>query len=424
MKKILYWLFALLVIAGAGFGYYRYSQKNKPPDVTYKTANVEKRRITARVTATGTLTATVTVQVGTQISGRVQQLFADYNSQVKKGQTIAKIDPQLFLASAAQATANYSSAQAGVTRAQAQALDADQKLARAKKLNEQDLGSTADLEAAQSAAAVAKAGIDVAKAALEQARASLNQAQVNLSYTTIVSLIDGVVISRSVDVGQTVAASLQAPVLFTIAEDLRKMQLDTSVAEGDVGRLEPGMEAFFTVDAFPGQRFRGSIWQIRNAAKTVQNVVTYDAVINVENADLRLRPGMTASATVVFAERDGALALPNAALRFRPPPELAGSSGAASSERAPGSRPTSGHRREQGDAGAADVLGAAQSRTVWVLRGAVPESIPVKVGLSDGTVTEVFEGLKEGDAVVTDSVSAAKPPTGAPPGSPATRRMF
>src|SRR5579859_7638792 len=240
MKKRIGWILGLVVLVAGALGYWRYRAAHRAPDVQYKTAALERRKITGRVTASGTLSALVTVQVGTQVSGRVQKLFADFNSQVKKGQLVAKIDPQLFDAAVQQAQANFVAAKASVVKAQADALNSDRQYARTKALHDQSLASQADLDTAEATAAESHASVDVAKASLAQAAASLNQAQVNLSYTSIISPIDGVVISRSVDVGQTVAASLQAPTLFTIAQDLTKMQVDTNVAEGDVGRLQKG----------------------------------------------------------------------------------------------------------------------------------------------------------------------------------------
>jgi HlyD family secretion protein len=351
--------------------------------------------------------------VGTQVSGRVLKLFVDFNSPVKKGQLVAKIDPSLFEAAVSQAQANYLSAKAGVATAEANALNADKQHARTQALHDQNLASQADLDTAEANVAVTHAAIDAAKASLAQASAQLNQAKVNLSYTDIVSPIDGVVISRSVDTGQTVAASLSAPTLFTIAQDLTKMQVDTNIAEGDVGRLQVGMKTNFTVDSFPGEKFLGKIRQIRNAATTVQNVVTYDAVIDVDNSDLRLRPGMTANVTVVYAERKGALAVPNTALRFRPPASL--TSGASSAA-------TGGGHKHAHDGGAPG--DAPEAKTIWVLRGGTPQPVAIHAGLSDGTVTEVVDGdLAEGDLAVVDSQSAdgATPP----PGSAAPmRRLF
>ena len=411
MKKRVPWI-TLLIVLAAGLGYWIYRVKHRQPEVQYKAVSVERRRIVGRVTASGTLSALVTVQVGTQVSGRIQKLSADFNSAVKKGEQVAKIDAQLFEAAEQQAQANYLSAKAGVATAQANALNADKQYARTKALREQNLAAQADLDTAEANVAVAHAGVDAAKAGLAQVLASLHQAQVNLSYTNIVSPIDGVVISRNVDVGQTVAASLSAPTLFTIAQDLTKMQVDTNVAEGDVGRLQVGMKTYFTVDSFPGQQFLGKIRQIRNAATTLQNVVTYDAVIDVDNPDLKLRPGMTANVTVVYAERKGALAVSNAALRFRAPPSLAASSATPDDSHRHGRPPPT-------DSG-------AEAHTVWVLRNGAPRPASVHTGLSDGSVTEVVDGeLSEGDQVVVDAVSPeAPPPPPAPGGAPSLRRMF
>ncbi|MGH7295027.1 MAG: efflux RND transporter periplasmic adaptor subunit, partial [Polyangiaceae bacterium] len=315
MKKRILWTLALVVLVATAIVGWRWHLAHQQPVVQYKTAPVEMRHIVGKVTASGTLSALVTVQVGTQVSGSVKHLYADFNSHVKKGELVAKIDPQLFEAALQQAQANYLLAKASVATATANAGNADKQFARTKALKDANLAAQSDLDTAEANVATTHASIDAARAQLAQASAQLHTAQVNLSYTNIVSPIDGVVISRSVDVGQTVAASLSAPVLFTIAQDLAKMQVDTNVSEGDVGRLAVDMKTYFTVDSYPGQRFAGSIRQIRNSATTVQNVVTYDAVIDVDNSDLRLRPGMTANVTIVYDERAGALAVPNAALR-------------------------------------------------------------------------------------------------------------
>lgn len=447
IKKAVGWGILALALAGGGYGVWKWRAGHAAPDVTYRTVPVEKKRIVAKVTASGTLQATVTVQVGAQVSGRIAKLNADFNSTVKKGQIIAKIDPQLFIAAVEREQANYASAKAGLSRAQAQEKDADLALKRAKSLNEQGLASAAELQTAQTAQSVAAAGTEVAKAALQQSAAALNQAQVNLSYTDIISPIDGVVISRSVDVGQTVAASLQAPVLFTIAEDLKTMQVHTSVAEGDVGRLQPEMPTWFTVDAFPGQRFRGKVAQIRNAATTVQNVVTYDAVIDVPNEELKLRPGMTATTTIVFAEKSDVLAIANTALRFKPPAEAAAASAAPSAPPAPaaslsitaassesppqGERPPGGGPGGPGGGRRRNFGGPRETpeKTVYLLRNGRPEPVEIKTGLTDGTSTEVVSGdVKEGDAVVVEASVAGKPVTSAQggPGGGAPRmgRMF
>jgi len=455
MRRVV-WSGVLVAVVSGGVGYWRYSRAHQAPDVQFKTVALEKRRIVGRITASGTLQATVTVQVGSQVSGRIQHLYKDFNSQVKKGELVATLDPSLFQAAVAQAEANYVSAKAGVAKAEATALDANRQYDRQKRLNAENLASISDMQAAETAAAVARAAIDVAKADVAQAAASLNQAKVNLSYTSIFSPIDGVVISRSVDVGQTVAASLQAPVLFTIAEDLRKMQVNTNVAEGDVGRLQSGMPVYFTVDAFPGQRFRGKISTIRNAAQTLQNVVTYDAVVDVDNSELKLRPGMTANATVSYAERNDVLGIPNAALRFKPPPEVAGSASAGTERtRPPRGAPagsaaplgSEGARAPAGSASSGDgpeppapppIVGAARRgnaqrdtsqdpKTIWVLRSGAAVPVTIHVGLSDGTNSELVDGeVKEGEQLIVDATVAGKtqtPPT-APPGGGAVRRMF
>lgn len=346
----------------------------------YVTSPVTRGDIVARVTASGTLSALVTVQVGTQVSGRILELHADFNSRVKKGEVLAKLDPQLILATIEQSSANERVASANVDKARATALQAERDLNRTKELAKKEFVSQADLDTAQSAYDVAVAGISAASASLAQARAALKQAKLNLDYTTIESPIDGTVISRAVDVGQTVQASMQAPVLFTIAQDLTRMQVDTSVAEADVGKLKEGNEAAFTVDAFPNKRFVGKVRQIRYAATVVSNVVTYDAVIDVDNPELLLRPGMTANVTFVTAEADDVLKIPNAALRFRLEP-----------------------------AGKMDGVGPPPqgTRMVTVLRDNKPVRVAVTTGITDGTTTEVVSGLDVNDVVITDKAGGA-----------------
>ncbi|HET9930625.1 MAG TPA: efflux RND transporter periplasmic adaptor subunit [Polyangiaceae bacterium] len=430
-------LLAVLFSVGAGafFGIraYRARQQTGP---RFETVKVDRGRITARVTATGTLSALVTVQVGSQVSGRIAQINVDFNSEVKKGQVIAKIDPELFRAALEQSRANFIAAKGNLAKAKAQAEDAARQAQRSTELAARELIAVADRDTAVSNAAAAKAQVEASEGSMKQAEASLHSAQVNLAYTTIVSPIDGVVISRSVDVGQTVAASLQAPTLFTIAEDLKKMQVDTNVAEADVGKLQPGMAATFTVDAYPSERFRGKVRQIRNAPQTVQNVVTYDAVIDVDNAELKLKPGMTANVTFIVSDKNDAVRLANAALRFRPPADMI--PGGASSAVAAGSAGPRGNWTP-GASGAPRGAGrmggggnherTLDTRTVWLLRGTTPESHTVRVGVTDGSFTELTEGdVKPGDLLITGVTSDASgsPKTGLPgagPGGPA-RRMF
>ncbi|HSB21166.1 MAG TPA: efflux RND transporter periplasmic adaptor subunit [Anaeromyxobacteraceae bacterium] len=394
-------LAAAVAAVAAGIGLWRWRTPAKPR-VQFDTAAIDRGRIVAKVTATGTLSALVTVQVGSQVSGRIAALYADFNSSVKKGQRIAKIDPALFQAAVEQARANHLAAQGNLAKAKAQAVDAARQRDRARALAERKLIAQADSDTAAANADAAQAAVEAAMGSVEQARAALHQSQVNLAYTDIVSPTNGVVISRNVDVGQTVAASLQAPVLFVIAEDLAKMQVDTSVAEADVGRLRAGMGATFTVDAYPAEVFRGAVRQIRNAPQTVQNVVTYDAVIDVDNAELKLKPGMTANVTFVYAEKDEVLRLPNAALRFRPSPELTAAAGPQG-----GSGNAGGGRAARGPAKGAETR---DQRTVWILRQGKPSPVRIRTGISDGSLTEVAEGeVQPGDLVITDAIG---PPSG------------
>jgi HlyD family secretion protein len=366
----------------------------------YQTSAVDRGPIVAKVTASGTLSALVTVQVGSQVSGRIREIFVDFNSVVTKGQVIARLDTQLLTATREQARANYDAAQADLLKAQVQAKDADRQLVRQRSLHDQRLTAQADFDTAQANAEVGGAQVASAQGRVAQTRAALHQAQVNLDYATITSPIDGVVISRSVDVGQTVTASLQTPTLFVIAEDLRKMQVDTSVAEADVGKLQGGMRAYFTVDAYPNERFEGNVRQIRNAATTVQNVVTYDAVIDVENPELKLRPGMTANVTFVYANQEDALRTVNAALRFKPSADLLGAAKTPGATK-PALTSTTRGRREPTSVG----------RTLWVLRAGAPQQITVKLGITDGAHTEILEGgLREGDLVITDLAGGSSAP--------------
>src|SRR5438105_2038312 len=270
----------------------------------YQTATVTRGPITQLVTATGTLNPVVNVQVGSQVSGNIQKLFADFNSEVKAGQTVAQIDPMLFQAAVTQAEGDLASAQAALELAKVNA-------ERIQKLFIQKNSSQQDLDQAMATLHQSEANVKIKQGALDKAKADLD-------HCTITSPIDGVVISRNVDVGQTVAASLPAPVIFPIANDLHKMQIDSNVAEADVGVVSVNQDVDFTVDAFPTRIFHRKVVQVRNAPITVQNVVTYDTVIGVSNPDLKLKPGMTANVSIVVAHRDDVLQIKNAALRYRP----------------------------------------------------------------------------------------------------------
>ena len=410
---------AAVVVLVAGAAIYFYVHNRKPPAVKYETSKVERGNITARVTATGTVSALVTVQIGSQVSGRIAQINVDFNSPVKKGQVIARIDPQLFAAAVENARANLAAAEGQLAAAKVNARNGDLQRQRSRKLREQKLIAQADLDTAEATADAASANVAALEGQVAQARAQLHQAQVNFNYTTIISPTDGTVISRAVDVGQTVAASFQSPTLFTVAQDLTKMQVDTSVAEADVGKLQGQMPATFTVDAYPTEKFRGKVRQIRNAPQTVQNVVTYDAVIDVDNTDLKLKPGMTANVTFVYAEKQDVLKVANAAMRFKPPADLlqpSTSSGGAAAARPPSSAGTPPSGPSQSGRSAAAAAGSDR-RQVWVLRGERPSPLSIRVGVSDGTVSEVLEGdLKPGDSVVTDLMSPGAKPGGAPRG--------
>jgi len=409
------------LFAGCGGG-------GKPSDLQFETVKVERAPIVSRISASGTLNALVTVQVGSQVSGRIQSIEVDFNSAVKKGQELARIDPQFYKAAREMAQANKMAAEANLQRSSVQERDAKRQYGRARDLAAQGIATQAELDAAQAAFEAAQAQTESLRGQLEQARAALNQAEINLAYTNIISPINGVVVSRNVDIGQTVAASLQTPTLFLIAEDLRKMQVDTSIAEADVGKLQPGMLAGFTVDAYPNQRFQGKIRQIRNAPTTVQNVVTYDAVIDVDNSELKFKPGMTANVVVVTAQQDDALRVPNAALRFRPPPEAlpegfrgaGGAAGGRGPQATGGPRPGGGMPgggAPAGRPGVADPGGpGSDRRLVWLLKDKKPVPAPIRIGITDGTYTEVAEGkLQEGDLVI---INASTPGAGGnvPPG--------
>ena len=349
-------------------------------DVAYQTAPVTRGPLTQLVTATGTLNPVVNVQVGSQVSGNIQKLFADFNSKVKAGDVVAQIDPVLFQATVTQAEGDLAYAQAALELAKVTA-------SRTQELVAKQNSAKADLDAAMASLHQAEANIKIKQGALDKARA-------DLEHCTIKSPVDGEVISRSVDVGQTVAASLQAPVIFAIANDLTKMQIDSNVAEADVGAVTVDQTVDFTVDAFPFRTFHGKVVQVRNAPITVQNVVTYDTVIGVSNDDLKLKPGMTANVSIIIDHRDDALQIKNAAFRYRPADSSPTPNPASSGK--PGPR-GAGRDRPRNE------------RTVYVLSGGKPKPVQIKIGISDGIVTEVTEGLKEGDPVVTAAVSAASP---------------
>ena len=320
MRKILVVTGILAVLGAAAYGYYRYSSKPLAP--TVNTARLTRGDIAETVGATGQLQAVTTVQVGTQVSGTIQELNADFNSLVRKGQILARLDPSLFQTQIEQARANLIRAQADLERLRVALDDARTKLNRARELWDKKLIARTELEAAEVAVRSAEAQLRSQQAGVTQSQASLRQNEVNLQHTVIASPIDGLVISRNVDVGQTVAASMSAPTLFVLAADLTKMQVLASLDESDVGRIRPGQTVRFRVDAFPTEEFLGAVTQVRLQPTTVQNVVTYQTVIDVPNPDLKLKPGMTANVNIEIARRNNVLRVPNTALRFRPTTEI------------------------------------------------------------------------------------------------------
>ena len=491
----------IVVLALAAGGYAWYQARNGDGGPRYRMARVERGPLQAVVVASGTLNAVTTVQVGSQISGQVKEIYADFNTPVKKDQIIARIDPSTYELRVSQASADVEAAKSAVAVARSQfaaqmaeagrvkvnLADAQRDYERKKMLVAKNFISPSDrdkaktlldatreqLKSVEAQIKVSQAQIGSALAAVKQREALLKQAQVDLERTIIRAPVDGTVILRNVDAGQTVAASLQAPVLFTIAQDLRDMQVEAAIDEADVGRLKVGQTATFTVDAFPRRSFSGEIRQIRKSPQNVQNVVSYTVVISAANPDLALLPGMTANVRVVVDQRDNALKLPNAALRFRPPgasepaPAAAAaapqaraqaaqeqrerlasarssstrrrrrswsrstptrgraspscarsrarpSAGACSSASAPKCAPRSARcsAREQKAAyekiaGARDARGAAASGRVWILAQGEPQAVDLRLGLSDGTSTEVLSGpLKEGDEVVVGLLEA------------------
>src|SRR5436190_20298973 len=325
-------LIGLLIVAAVGAGAGAYYKLRSGPEVQVQTTPITRGEITDTVGATGTLQAITTVQVGSQVSGNIQWLGADFNSIVKKGQVIARLDPSLFDAQLQQTNANLNQSRANLTKAQSdlertkvQLADAQQKYSRAKELAARSLLAQSELDSAKVAVDTAQASLQSqqatvtqAQAAVSQSQASVHQNEVNLQHTIITAPIDGIVTQRSVDVGQTVAASMQAPTLFIIAADLTKLQVNGNLDEADVGRLRPGQHVTFHVDAYPTDTFEGVVSQIRLQPVVVQNVTTYGTVIDVPNQQLKLKPGMTANVKVEIAKRTDVLRVPNAALRVRP----------------------------------------------------------------------------------------------------------
>jgi HlyD family secretion protein len=407
MRKAI-WIVGVVGVGLAIAGYVFFSGERKVP-VRYRTAPLERGPVVSAVAATGTINPVVSVQVGSQVSGMIQSLHADFNSIVKAGEVVARIDSSPFKARRDQAAANLEIAKANVAKARTDLAQRKRELDRLKSLVERQFVSQNDVDVAVTAHQGAQAQLEVSEAQVKQAEATLSSADLDLKYTVIRSPVNGIVIARNVEVGQTVAASFATPNLFLIALDLTQMQVDTNVSESDIGGITEGKEASFTVDAYPGERFQGQVRQVRNAPISVQNVVTYNVVIGVDNRDLRLKPGMTANVSIIVARKDQILKIPNAALRFAPPKSegLPGRVTGTASSGAP--RPAAGRAGPP-----------AGSKTVWkVGLSGDPEAVSVQTGISDGNATEVIGGvLKEGDEVIIgiDTPKGGRKADALPPG--------
>lgn len=432
-RRRLLWLLLVPVLLAGGF----FLLRGRGEATQFTTGAIDRGDVVEVVGATGILEAVTTVQLGSQVSGTIQSLYADFNSTVKKGQVVARLDPSIFEARLGQAQANLLAAKANVERSRATVEDMRQKYERAKELAAQKLLPATELETAKANFDGSVAQVKASEAAESQALANVNQAKLDLSHTVIDTPIDGVVISRNVDVGQTVAASFQAPVLFVIANDLAQMRVNAAVDEADVGRVREGQGVVFHVDAFPEREFKGTVEQVRLNPTTVSNVVSYNTIVSVDNRDLLLRPGMTATVSIVVRKAENALRLPAAALRFRPegyqrptggaatagtagpgqggqrPGGAGGRQGGPGMGRAPGGGGAAGAGRpaaggfpgaamagERGGPGGG--RGSGRPTTVFVPdEKGQPKAVDVRIGVSDGQFVELREGLEEGAPVIT-----------------------
>jgi HlyD family secretion protein len=406
MKRVMKPLvIGVLLVGAAGIGVRAYysSLESEQPKIT--TAQITRGAVRDVVAATGALQAVTTVQVGTQVSGTVSWLGADFNSIVRKGEVIARLDPALFQTQVEQARANLTKATADVDNAQVKVDDAQQKYTRASELSARQLIAQSDLDAAKVVVDMAEAALRSSRAQVTQAQAAVSQAQLNLSNTIITAPIDGIVISRSVDVGQTVAASLSSPTLFSIANDLTEMQVSASIDESDIGRIEPAQRVTFQVDAYPGQPFTGTVSQVRLQPTVVQNVTTYSVIIDAPNKALKLKPGMTANVSIEIAAREDVVRIPNAALRFRPTAAMF----TALAQTQPAGPAV---RKDAGDS----------AGRVWVYQDNRLQPFPVTLGISDGQTTELIEGALQPDALVVTNIATgtetAKTPAATSPFTP------
>jgi len=405
MRKAI-WICSVLAVAVVIAGYVFFTGERKVP-VRYRSVPIQRGAIVSTVTATGSLNPMTTVQVGSQVSGMIESLHADFNSSVKKGQVVARIDPFPYRAKRDQAAASLANAKAALVKAKVDLNQRKRELDRVQLLLKQDFVSQAEVDTALTAHEGAIATLAVSEAAVKQAAAMLEAAELDLTYTVIHSPVDGTVISRQVEVGQRLSANFAIPTLFLIAEDLTQMQVDAAVSESDIGGMSIGKDATFTVDAYPGMQFRGKVRQVRNAPVSIQNVVTYDVVIGVENKDMRLKPGMTANVAIVVAHKEEVLKVPNAALRFTPPKS-------DRTENASGVVvPTT---QIDGRAGADQ----SEIKHLWkVGASGEPEEIPVGVGISDGNATEIMtDRLTDIDEVIIgiEASRSGRKPDSLPPG--------
>lgn len=413
-KKALIGIVVLIVAAGIVFGYTVLKGK-RANGVTYEKAAIDRGNITALVDTTGTLNPVTIVDVGSQVSGKILKIHVDFNSQVKEGQILARIDQSPFLTQVQQSEANYLSSQASLEKAKVNLTNSEKQYNRAKSLFDKELISFEEFETIEVQYFSAKADLQSNEARLEQAKAQLDASKVDLEYTIIKSPIDGVVINRNVNEGQTVAASFQAPVLFQVANDLTKMQVECSVDEADIGKVIEGQTARFTVDAFPDDRFTGIVKQVRYSPEVIQNVVTYTTIVDVENPGMKLRPGMTATISIVVGESQNALRVPNTALRFQPPPEALQAIFEEMRQEMQAKRAqtaqTGGQqegRRPQGSFPMGQGSGAMGSRMrdrarIWIQDDTGKlKMVFIRTGVTDNSFTEITGGdIEEGQEVIT-----------------------
>ncbi len=390
----------VLVLGAGGALLWQRAVRGQDPGPRYVTAEAKLGQLRETVTATGKFKGLDSVDVGAQISGRIAKVLVDFNDQVKAGQTLAEIDPAQLQSRVDQSRAQVSAADSSVRLAKATLVQSKAAYARSKEMAEKGLISSKELEAAEADAERAEAQVASSQSQAILSRASLKDAETSLSWTTIKAPMDGVILARLVEPGQTVAASLQSPVLFTVARDLTQLQLYVDVDEADIGKLREGQSATFTVGAWPARKFVSQVVSVHNLPTAGQTVVTYQAVLSVDNKDMMLRPGMTATASIVTNDRSDVLVVPDAALRYAPP--VPAKDKPAASPLLPMSPPRMGGARRPGNAPKGEAMNAAQG-VVYLLENGAPKRQVVEIGGSDGQFTEITSGpLKPGSLVITD----------------------